>query len=201
MQSNSQNIRKKIMLAAGILLIIIFSSVTIYRNRYYKDKISFWNNAVKTSPSFAFNHNNMGAMYYLDGNFDAAEAEFKKALEINSSEKMAHNNLGLVYMDKGDFPKAEEEFNEELKINPYYDNAYANRGILYYKMGRFDEAVDSWKKTLEINPGYSGTVYNLFAYYYQKQDKENAVYWANFAQKKGVPLLPEMQRLLNPFSR
>ena len=190
--------QKKIIISASLLLIIVFSSVTIYRNKYYKDKLSFWNNAVKTSPSFAFNHNNLGAMYFLDKKFDLAEPEFKKALELNPEEHLAHNNLGLIYMSREEYDKSEEEFNEELKINPLYDNAYTNRGILYYRMGRLDEAVDSWKKTLEINPGYSQAVHNLFAYYYQKQDKDNVIYWANFAKDHGVPLLPEMQQFINP---
>jgi tetratricopeptide (TPR) repeat protein len=200
-ESNSQDIRKKIMLVAGMLLIVIFSSVTMYRNQYYKDKISFWRNAVETSPSFAFNHNNLGAMNYLDKKFDEAEAEFRKALEINPKERMAHNNLGLIYLNRKEFEKAEEEFNKELEINPYYDNAYANKGLLYYKMGKTDEALNAWKKALEMNPIHTESLYNLFAYYYQKQDKENAVLWASVARKRGIPLLPEMQKILNPFSR
>ncbi|MFA5777759.1 MAG: tetratricopeptide repeat protein [Parcubacteria group bacterium] len=190
--------QKKILLGISAALMITLSFVTIYRNKYYKDKLSFWNNAVSTSPSFAFNHNNLGAMFFLDGEKDEAEKEFNKALEINPKERMAHNNLGLVYMEKGEFDKADEEFNKELEINPYYDNAYANKGLLYYRMGKMEEAVDSWKKTLEVNPGYSQALYNLFIYYYQNQDKENAKYWAEEAQNRGIPLLPEMQKMLNP---
>jgi tetratricopeptide (TPR) repeat protein len=198
-RDKSNNItQKKIFLGISVALIITFSFVTIYRNKYYKNKLNFWNNAVETSPSFAFNHNNLGAMFFLDGKKNEAEKEFNKALEINPRERMAHNNLGLVYLEKGDFSKAEEEFNKELEINPYYDNAYANKGLLYYRMGRMDEAVDSWKKTLEVNPGYSQALYNLFIYYYQNQDKENAKYWAQEAQNREIPLLPEMQKMLNP---
>lgn len=146
---------KKIILFASILIILIFSSITIYRNNYYKDKLNFWKNAAETSPSFAFNHNNLGAMYYLDGKYDLAEKCYKKSLAINNFEPMAHNNLGLIYANKGLFKEAEQEYLEELSFNPYYDNAHFNLGLLYYKISRLEEAKKEWGKTLEINPEHS----------------------------------------------
>jgi len=145
---------KKIIIFISILIILIFSTITIYRNQYYKDKFSFWKNATETSPSFAFNHNNLGAMYYLDGNIDNAEKEFKIALELNPNEKMAHNNLGLVYVNKNKLKEAEDEYKKELEINPNYDNAYFNLGLLYWAQKKYKEAEDAWKKTLEINLNY-----------------------------------------------
>ncbi|MFH1188110.1 MAG: tetratricopeptide repeat protein [bacterium] len=148
--------QKKIILLASILIILIFSSITFYRNNYYKDKINFWKNAAETSPSFAFNYNNLGAMYYLDGKYDLAEECYKKSLAINNFEPMVHNNLGLIYTNKGLFKDAEQEYLEELSFNPYYDNAHFNLGILYYKIGKLEEAKKEWKKTLEINPEHGG---------------------------------------------
>jgi len=193
--------QKKIIIILGIIVIIIFSSITMYRNRYYKDKISFWQNAVTTSPSFAFNHNNLGAMYYLEEKLDEAEKEYKIAIEINNKEPMAHNNLGIIYKNKEKFQEADEEYDKELSFNPYYFAAYANKAILYGKMGRDEDALNAWKKSLEINPRFAKALYNIFTYYYQKQDKENAIFWINETQRRGIPLLPEMQKMLNPFAR
>lgn len=192
--------RKKMLLVMAVSLIVIFSCVTIYRNQYYKDKMSFWENAVKTSPSFAFNHNNFGAMNYLDKKLDLAEMEFRKALELNPNEKMAHNNLGLIYMDQGDYMRAEAEFEMELKINPYYDNCYANRGLLYYKMGKMDQAIVDWKKTLEINPNYNSVLHNLAVYYYEQKNFSEAIFYAQEIVDRGFPLQLELQRLLQPTS-
>ena len=161
---------KKIVIFISLLIILIFSSITIYRNQYYKNRLNFWKNATETSPSFAFNHNNLGAMYYLDKNMDNAEKEFQKALELNPGEKMAHNNLGLIYANKNKLKEAKEEYKKELEINPYYDNAYFNLGLLYWREKRYDEAVISWEKTLEINPNHTDA---LNALDFLKQLKEN----------------------------
>lgn len=152
---NYENNKNKIVISVSLLIILVFSSVTIYRNKYYKNGISFWKNATDTSPSFAFNHNNLGAMYYLSNNLEKAEKEFKKALELNPKEPMAHNNLGLIYVNQNKFKEAEEEYKKELEINPNYDNAYFNLGLLYWNQNKNTEAINAWKKTFEINPNFN----------------------------------------------
>jgi len=189
-------INKKIILILSLLLIIVFSSITTYRNKYYKNRVNFWRNAVETSPNFAFNHNNLGAMYYLDDNFDKAEVEFEKALALNSNEKMAHNNLGLIYLDRKEWEKAESEFKKELEINPGYDLALFNSGLLYYQIGKKDEAENFWKKTLEINPNHPDAWRNLAILYYEKKDLAQAAEFAKEAYLRGVQLPSELVKLL-----
>lgn len=146
--------KEKIILFTSLLVILIFSSVTIYRNQYYKDRLSFWKNAVETSPSFAFNHNNLGAMEYLDGNMNNAEKEYRKALELNPKEPMAHNNLGLVYVNQNKPAEAENEYKKEIEINPNYDNVYYNLGLLYWQENKQAEAIAAWKNAWKINPNF-----------------------------------------------
>lgn len=193
---NFLNKKNVLILVLLLIIIIIFSSITLYRNKYYKNKLNFWRNAVDTSPSFAFNHNNLGAMYYLDDNFDEAEREFKKALDLNFQEKMAHNNLGLIYMKKGDMEKSEAEFKKELEINPYYDAAHFNLGLLYYQLNRKDEAEALWQKTLKINPNYGDAWRNLAILYYEKKNLSEATKFTKEAYLRGVQLPLELIKLL-----
>lgn len=187
---------KKIILIVSLLIILIFSIVTIYRNRYYKDKFSFWGNAVFTSPSYSFNHSNLGAMYYLDGNIDGAEIEYKKALKLNYYEPMVHNNLGLVYVNKGKLKEAEEEYKKEMEVNPGYDNAYFNLGLLYFGEGRNDEAVTNWKKTLQINPNYIDALKVLTSYYYDQKNYQEAALYAKGLLQMGFELPPDLLKIL-----
>lgn len=185
---------KKTILFISILIILIFSSVTIYRNQYYKNQFNFWNNAVITSPSFAFSHNNLGAMYFLDGDMINAEKEFKIALELNPEEPMAHNNLGLIYVNKGMPEEAEIEYKKEIENNHYYDNVYFNLGLLYFNQKRNDDAVASWKKTLEINPNHTDAVKALFGYYYDKKNYGESAPYANSLYLMGFTLPPDVLR-------
>jgi len=185
-----------ILLVLSLSIILIFSCVTIYRNKYYKNKLNFWENATITSPSFAFNHNNLGAMYYLDGNMDNAEKEYKIALELNPNEPMAHNNLGLVYVNQNKLKEAEEEYKKELEVNPYYDNVYFNLGLLYFGQERYDEAINNWKKTLEINPNYVDAIKALAMYYYEQKNYEEAIPYLSELYKRGFELPADLLKLI-----
>lgn len=141
-------------LAAAVLVIGFFAAITFFHSGNFRDRLSFWKNAARTSPHSPLAHRNLGAMHYLDGRLDEAEALYRRSLELNPLEPMANNNLGLIFMQNGQFNRAELFFLRELSFNPDYDDANFNLGLLYYKLGRKDEAGRLWEKTLEINPGH-----------------------------------------------
>jgi len=168
-----------------VIIILVFSIITIYRNKYYVDGYNFWKNAVKTSPSSAFNHNNLGAMYYLAGRLDEAEIEFKKALELNPKEPLAHNNLGLIYAEKNLFEQSEEEYFKELANNQGYINAYNNLGLLYYKQEKYNQAEEVWKTVLVIDPEFLPVIIQLVDLYYKQERYEEARPFAETLYKLG----------------
>jgi len=133
-----------------------FSVINFMHQANFYDKISFWKNAAENSPNSSLAQKNLGAMYYLDGDYDFALQQYQKALTLSQYETMVHNNIGLVYANTGRFEEAEQEYLEELSFNPYYDDAHFNLGLLYYKMERFEEAEQEWQKTLQINPYHAG---------------------------------------------
>lgn len=186
----------KIILFISLLIILTFSFVTIYRNKYYKNKLNFWQNATTTSPSFAFNHNNLGAMKFLDGDMEIAEKEYKIALELNPTEAMVHNNLGLIYANQGKFVEAEEEYKKEMEVNPNYDNSYFNLGLLYFGQERYVEAVENWKKTLQINPNYIDALKALTNYYYSEKNYEETIFYARALLQMGFTLPPDLLKLV-----
>lgn len=152
----------------------------------YRDRLIFWKSAVAGSPHHPLAHRNLGVMEYLDRNKQAAEIEFRKALELNPAEAMAHNNLGLIYVEKGDFQKAEEAYKKELEVNPNYDNALFNLGLLYEKTGREDEAEKMWKETLRINPYYTGAYLSLIKHYRENGESVKEQYYTGIVQTLGL---------------
>jgi hypothetical protein len=180
------NFNKTIVTFGTITLIVTLSALTALHITNFKDRLTFWKNAVANSPSHPLAHKNLGAMYYLDGNFDLAEKEFKKSLELNPQEPMIHNNIGLIYLNKKEFAEAESEFKKELEINPLYDNAFYNWGLLYFQTGKKEEAEKMWLKTLEINPDHTGAYTNLAAYYAEIGDDVKARVFYYEAVKRGA---------------
>jgi hypothetical protein len=139
----------------GIILILLFSVITLVHSSNFANRLIFWRNAAETSPHSPLAQRNLGAMYFLEKEYGLAETYFKKSLALNKDEQMAHNNLGLIYMNQGKFVQAEREYRQELTVNPEYDNVHFNLGLLYYRMGRTQDAVQLWRQTLQINPEYT----------------------------------------------
>jgi protein O-mannosyl-transferase len=184
---NNIDLHKK-SLALCVLAIIAFSVMTFIHSGHYKNRLSFWESAAKTSPRHPLAHRNLGAMYYLDGMPDKAEIEYQKALELNPYEPMAHNNLALIYMDRNSLKEAEDEFLKEIAINPDYDNVHYNLGVLYHKEGRLKEAEAQWKRTLQINPDFLDAYRCLAVYYYGQKQYELARHYVGELQKRGVQI-------------
>jgi protein O-mannosyl-transferase len=148
---------KRLLVARLITAAVIlgFSFKTLGFTRNYRDRFTFWTNAVQCSPTLPLAHRNLAAMRHLEGDIESARSGYERALELNPFEPMANNNLGMIAQSKGDFKNAERLYQREIYINPEYDNVYLNFGLLRYQMGRRVDARALWEKSVEINPNFS----------------------------------------------
>src|SRR5665811_843159 len=69
-----------------------------------------------------------GYEYFLQGKYEMAEQDYKKAIELNPNFENAHYWLGKVYTQTGVYDQAIEQWKEVLRINP--GNQYAFRNLL-----------------------------------------------------------------------
>lgn len=153
---------KKHITILTIVVILGLATITIHRNQYYKNEISFWQNAVETSPNYAFNHNGLAIAHYRNDDLDKAEVEFKNALELKNGEELTtHYVYGVLLVKQNRFAEAEKEFKKELAIDPYYYNAHFGLGTIYYNLGLLKEAKKEMENALNINPSLIEAKHNL----------------------------------------
>ena len=179
---------RKIPLLLALMVAVVFSVATFAHSSHFSDRFAFWQNAVDTSPSHAFNYNNLGAMYYLENDLKKAEPLFLKALSINPAEPMANSNAGLVCMQTNRPEEAERYYLEEIRINPRFDHVYYNLGLLYIRYNRVEEAVTQWKKNLEINPWYPDAYQALYQVYTQMNMPQARQELVQQAQRYGIQM-------------
>jgi len=159
-----------VLITAGIIL--LFSVLTLFHIRNFRDQFAFWQNAVDTSPSHAFNYNNLGGMYFMNGDLVKAEPCFRKALQINPKEPIANSNLGLVCVYTDRPAEAEKFYLEEIRVNPDYDHVHYNLGLLYFNHGRSDDGIREMEKTLAINPFHADACKTLM-FTYENLNRRN----------------------------
>jgi len=176
-------------------IIVLFAILNMRFSEHYSDRMTFWRNAVQTSPHSALAQRNLGAMHYLDQRFALAEKRFKKSLSINPNEKMNHNNLGLIYFQRREFKNAENELLEEIRINPNYDNAYYNLGLIYEHTQNWQQAVEQWKKTIQKNPKYIQAYYKLANFYLQTNQRQSMDALLSEMKQRGISIPANIEPL------
>ena len=118
-------------------------------------------------PSTAISYNNIGTVYYNQGDYSKALEYNLKALSIREKvlglehpdTTTSYNNIGLVYDNQGDYSKALEYYLKALSIrekvfgleHPSTATSYNNIGVVYYEQGDYSKALEYLHKDLEIS--------------------------------------------------
>lgn len=68
-------------------------------------------------------HNDLGGIFYENGNLERAVEETKKAIALHPHDAKTHYNLGSALAARGNVEKAEESFRKALEIQPAYPEA------------------------------------------------------------------------------
>ncbi|MBX7095055.1 MAG: hypothetical protein K1X56_10050 [Flavobacteriales bacterium] len=92
--------------------------------------------------------NNTGAILFMQGKINDAQAEFEKAASLASSEPIVKNNLAACARQKGDRAKAEKLLSEASGAGP--EVSY-NMGIINIQKGKYGEAVSQMSSFKTFN--------------------------------------------------
>jgi protein O-mannosyl-transferase len=144
-----------------LLILVLFSLITIERNKTWKDELTLWADAKQKSPGLVRPYNNLGEAHDKLGNFDKAIVEFKGALNINPNYFFGLNNLGNIYGKQGKYEEAINNFQKALDQKSDYSPAYYNIARAYHLVGKKQEAVESYRKAIRFNPYFEQAFYNL----------------------------------------
>lgn len=89
-----------------------------------------------------------------DWDWSGAEADFKKALELNSKYATAHQWYASYLMQMGKFGPAKEEIEKAHQLDPLSPIINSNSGLYAYYEHRYDDAIQHYDKTLEMVPDF-----------------------------------------------
>jgi serine/threonine protein kinase/tetratricopeptide (TPR) repeat protein len=89
-----------------------------------------------------------------DWDWLGAEADFKKALELNSKYATAHQWYASYLMQMGKFGPAKDEIEKAHQLDPLSPIINSNSGLYAYYEHRYDDAIQHYDKTLEMVPDF-----------------------------------------------
>src|SRR5581483_1950610 len=79
-------------------------------------------------------YSNLGTIYATKNMGDEAEAQFKKALELNAYDVLALFNLGRLHSEKRQFVEAKNFYERLVEITPDDPIAWYNLGGVYVEL-------------------------------------------------------------------
>jgi tetratricopeptide (TPR) repeat protein len=99
-----------------------------------------------------------------------AEAELRKALELDSNYLPAYSALGALYINSKQEDRAIAEYQKVIALRPENPMPYTLIGILQDQRKNYDAAAENYKKALEKNPN-SVIAANNLAWLYAVTEK------------------------------
>jgi tetratricopeptide (TPR) repeat protein len=104
-------------------------------------------------PAGAASHMQRGIELAQQKNFDAAVAEFTKAIEANPKDPRGYTNRGTAYRASNPprLPDAYADFSKAIEVAPKDEVAYRERGMTVVMQNQFDAALVDFNKAIDLN--------------------------------------------------
>ncbi|MBI3610942.1 MAG: tetratricopeptide repeat protein [Nitrospirae bacterium] len=157
-----------------VLIVSLFSYLTMERNAIWRDEAILWENTVLKLPHAALPHYNLGNVYKRRGRLEEAITEYQTAINLQPDYANAHHNLGVVYKDLGRLEDAIKEYQTALKLQPDFV-AHHNLGVAFKDLGRLEDAVKEYQTALKLQPDFVEAHNNLGVVYKDLGRLEDAV--------------------------
>ncbi len=137
-----------------IILLLVYSIRTVYRNNDWKSDKNLWTSTLKVAPYSARVYNNLGDVYFKENNFQKAIQYFQIALQLKPDFADVVHNLGYTYLEMGNYDLARQYLIKSYQMNPYLYQSLYKLGFLEYRLGNLEQAQAYFEQTLKVNPAY-----------------------------------------------
>jgi len=134
------NLSVRLYIPLLLVIAIIFSYLTIERNKDWRSPITFYNKILEHNPDIARVHNNLAMAYSNKGMFDEVEKHYKMAIALGDNYAETHHNLALLYLRKGMIEEGMSELKKAIAVDDNFVYSHLILREVYKKLGMTEEA-------------------------------------------------------------
>jgi tetratricopeptide (TPR) repeat protein len=156
--------------AASILLIAAYGTLTFRQSRMYADSVLLYEATIANNSKCWMAHYNLGNTLLHAGQFERAIHHLREAVSIRPEALDARVNLGVALKDAGRLPEAADVYREAIERFPTAYEPRCNLGGVLAVMGKNAEAMEAYDAALAIRPD-DPTTLNLIAVALMQQNR------------------------------
>jgi len=160
----------------------------LYQSGRFMEAIEDYKRLVNILPNDANIHKELGLSALAARNFQLAEIELARSIQLGTNEAEVHNALGSIYLNTGRTELAKNELERALALNPNLSAASYNLGNILAGMGKYPEAIQAFHKVIMIEPRSAPAHNNLATMLSLVGNYEEAIH----EFKQSVALAPNM---------
>jgi tetratricopeptide (TPR) repeat protein len=144
--------------------------------------IKAYKSALQIDPYRDDIHIKLGNLYFSQGKFEEARAEYAEAVRLNPGTANRYA-LGQAYIELGRFSEAESQYSEIQRLAPREAGGYLGMGQAYSRQGQHEEAIRQFKEAISRD----GDLYDAYAQlgysYADLGDVESAQQMVDYLEK------------------
>ncbi|BDU51132.1 glycosyltransferase family 39 protein [Haliovirga abyssi] len=160
-----------------IIILLIYSGLTINRNFEWKNESKLWKTNIKYTPNKVRPRYNLVEVYLKEKKYNLALEEIDEILKIDNYYE-AYKDRAKIYLETGDYNKALKSINIAIsRYNKDIEN-YEIKIKIFEKLRKLDKIEETALKSLEIEK--SAKMYNYLAEAnYIRKNYNKAIKFAN----------------------
>ena len=167
---------RSLIITVGAVIIILFSGLTFERSTVWKTCGTFWGNVAEEYPKLELPYFNRAAYYYSNKKYDAALADFSKAIEIYPKYKEALQWRADIYIKNLQYKEAAADLLTLTEIDPKNFDNYSKLGEIYGRyLNQPNKSLTFLLKAYELKPDNEGIVTNIGVVYAMRNDYKQAL--------------------------
>jgi superkiller protein 3 len=116
-----------------------------------------------------------GEKHLEAGEWEAAEAEFRRAIEADARSAVAYSKLGVSLVHQRRLDDAGQAFSRAVAIDPKYAPAWSNLGNIHREAGQTEQALEAYQRAIAADPDYWIAHQNLGGLYRQMGRMSEAI--------------------------
>jgi len=167
-----------------VLITVILAATFLLQGKAFSDE--------------AEEHFQKGHRFYLGSKSAEAEAEFKKALELNPKLSDAHYYLGSIYFKQERYSEAVKQCEQALRINNKDLKSLIIMGLSLQQLGLLEEAIEKFQKAETVDSQSAAVHSALGLAYCVKGDVEKAKGEYEILKEIGPELAEDLLERIRP---